>query len=155
MNYRGSMNNATLDGIYANGRTYLEHCAWLASLKGDDYRKVYTPVGHLENLVEIAYFKRALLKFSLPPDLQLRILEFIASCADGCLSAEAIAAVQPSCDTAAEILNEFNKLDPRMRRLTWRDRDMFSLYAKMNPSLLIALRLCSLNGHIPGEGVPT
>jgi hypothetical protein len=42
------VSNAITDGgIYANGRTYAEHCAWLDSLVGDEYRIVYTPIGHL------------------------------------------------------------------------------------------------------------
>jgi hypothetical protein len=49
------MSNAVTDGgIYANGRTHAEHCAWLDSLQpdSDEYRIVYMPRGHLFNLAE-------------------------------------------------------------------------------------------------------
>jgi hypothetical protein len=39
------MSNAITDGgIYANGRTHAEHCAWLDSLVGDEWRIVYMPI---------------------------------------------------------------------------------------------------------------
>ena len=38
------MTSAADSAIYHNGRTYAEHCAWLDSLVGDEYRIVYTPI---------------------------------------------------------------------------------------------------------------
>jgi hypothetical protein len=142
-------NTATDDAIYHNGRTYAEHSAWLDSLTGNEWRMVYTPSGHLQNLAYIAYFKHALLNFKLTADFQLKLLEHINSCVYGLVTAEAVAAIEPSCDVGAEMLSELNKVPRSEVSRAFREGDVFRLLAKLNPSLLRALELCQFNGSVP------
>ena len=139
------------DAIYANGKTYAEHVAWLDSLTGDDYRMVYLPGGHLFNLGEVSYWKRALLKTEMDAGLRLNILQHIGECVFGPVTAEAVAAIEPCCDTGAAMLAEIHSLDIDRQTSAFIKGDVFRLLAKLNPSLLVALRLCMLNDRVPEQ----
>jgi hypothetical protein len=145
-----SSNTATDGGIYHKGRTHAEHCAWLASLEGDELRIVYIPRGHLFNFAEISVLKRSLLTAKMTAGERLKILDCIARCIFGPVTQEAIAAIDPCCDAGAEIIREINSLPLEKRSTAFGDGDVFRLLAKLNPSLLAALRLCTL-GTVPEE----
>jgi hypothetical protein len=137
-----SSNAATNGEIYHRGRTYAEHCAWLASLDDDERRIVYMPRGHLFNLAEISVLKRCLLTSKMTAGQRLQILDCIARCIFGPVTQEAIAAIEPCCDDGAEIIREINSLPIERRSTAFNDGDIFRLLAKLNPSLLRALELC-------------
>lgn len=144
------MNSIAIDTeIYHNGRTYAEHDAWLDSLTGDEYRLVYTPIGHLASLAHIAWFKHGLLNVEMMAHERLRFLNYIACCVEGLITAEAVAAIEPSCATGAEMMLELQKVPREKRIQAFQDGDVFRLLARLNPSLLAALRLCRYNAPIP------
>ena len=144
------MSNAIADGaVYHNGRTYAEHCAWLDSLEGDDYRIVYMPTGHLFNLADVSRFKYALLNAEMTSGERLRILDGIASTIDRPVTAEAIAAIEPIDDTGRKMMKEISSLDVAEQSQAFRKGDVFRLLAKLNPSLLRALALCQWNPAVP------
>jgi hypothetical protein len=115
---------------------------------------VYTPVGHLENLAYIAYFKRALVNFKLPADLQLKMLEHINRCVFGLVTAEAVAAIEPSCDVGAEMLNELNKVPRSEFSGAFRDGDVFRLLAKLNRRCCARWSCAITISPYPREGAP-
>jgi hypothetical protein len=144
------MNAATDDtAIYANGRTYAEHCAWLDSLEGDEYRIVYMPPGHLFNLAYVAYFKHALLTMKMTAGEQMKILDGIASMVYGPVTAEAIEVIEPACATAVQMLHELHKVHITQQTRAFIDGDVFRLLTQLNPSLLRALELCRYNEPVP------
>jgi hypothetical protein len=146
------MSNAASDGgIYHNGRTYAEHCAWLDSLTGDEYRIVHTPVGHLMSLAYIAHFKYALTTLSMEAHERLRFLNYIAGCVDGPITADAVAAIEPACATAVQMLHELNKVPRGQAPRTFQDGDVFRLLSRLNPSLLRALELCQRHQPVPQQ----
>jgi hypothetical protein len=137
--------NAAIDGgIYHNGRTYVEHCAWLDSLIGHDWMMVHMPTGHLFNLAYVAYFKYALLTIRMTAAMQMKFLDAIAGMVRGPVTAEAVEVIAPACTTAVQMMNELHKVPRSEVTRTFRDADMFRLLAKLNPSLLRALELCHL-----------
>jgi hypothetical protein len=143
------MNAATDDtAIYANGRTYAEHCAWLDSLTGHDWMMVHMPGGHLFNLAHVAYFKRGLLTMKMTAGDQMKFLDGIASMAFGPVTAEAIEAIEPACDTAMQMMHELGKVHFTQQTRAFVDGDVFRLLTKLNSSLLRALELCRL-GPVP------
>lgn len=143
--------NAAVDHsqIYHNGRTFPEHCAWLDSLTGDDYPMVYMPPGCLINLAYVSYFKLALLTVEMPAAVRLRLLEAIAGMVSGSVTAEAVAAIEPACNTAVEMFHELHKVGTTQVSRAFHDGNMFSLLAKLNPSLLRALELCHRHQPAP------
>jgi hypothetical protein len=134
--------------IYTNGRTYAEHCAWLDSLTGNDWRIVHIPVGHLQSLAYIAYFKCALLTLPMTAAERMKFLDGIGSCIYGCITAEVVEAIEPACDTAVQMMHELQKVHRAERTQAFRKGDMFHLLAQLNPSLFRALELCNL-GPVP------
>lgn len=136
--------------IYHNGRTYAGHCAWLDSLVGDEYRIAHMPIGHLFNLAMASNWKRALLTIEMTADDRLKILDGIAQCVFGPVSAAAVMAIEPIDDTGAEIISEICSLPVEKQTRAFGDGDVFRLLAKLNPSLLVALRLCDI-GEIPAQ----
>jgi hypothetical protein len=134
------MNNAITDGgIYANGRTYAEHCAWIDAMSPDEKLILYSPVGNRYTLVLISEAKRALTA-ELPVELRLRFLEFLDSLPD-VWPAEIIASIAPMCDAAAEIMHEARKLGPQKAFDKCAEWDVFNAFVALNPSLLEALRM--------------
>ena len=144
------MNSIAIDtAIYHNGRTYAEHGAWLDSLTGDDYRMVHMPIGHLFSLAMVATFKSALLTLEMTTGERLKFLEGIARYVDGPITAAAVEAIEPYCATGAAMMAEINSLPIEKQTIAFQGGDVFRLLARLNPSLLAALRLCSYNGPIP------
>src|SRR5260221_7092564 len=86
-----------------------ERHAWLDSLNDDETAIVHTPVGHRWTLVVISETKRLLL-MELSAAHRLRFLEFLDHCTDTFLTTEAIAAIEPICDEAYEMVTEARKL---------------------------------------------
>ena len=142
-------NAVTHGGIYHNGRTFAEHCAWLDSLTGDEYRVVHMPIGHLMNLAMVADLKRGLVNFKLSAGDTLRFLEGISGCIYGPVTAEAIAAIEPLCDTGHAMLVEIHSLPIEKRSSAFQEGDVFRLLARLNPSLITALRLCRWHPPVP------
>jgi hypothetical protein len=145
------MSNAATDGgIYANGRTYAAHCAWLDSLVGDEYRIVHMPIGHLFNLAEISFLKYALLALEMTAGDRLKILNGIAERVHGSVTEEAVAAIEPCCEIGRKMFAEIHSLSVEKQTQAFDDGNVFRLLARLNPSLLTALRLCAL-GPIPEQ----
>ena len=144
------MSNAATDGgIYANGRTYPEHCAWLDSLVGDEYRIVFTPIGHLYSLATVSHLKYMLLNFKMTSQDRLRALEVIGMCTHGLVTKAAVAAIDPCCETGRQMFKELDSLPIEKRTQAFSDGAVFRLLAKLNPSLLRALALCEWHLAVP------
>jgi hypothetical protein len=130
------------DPIYANGRTHQQHCAWLASLDGDEKRIVHMPIGHLFSLAVVADLKRALATIRMSSTDRMRILDGIEGCIHGPVTREAVATIKPADDGSREIMHEITTLPVQGQIYAFRDGDVFRLVSRLNPSLLVALRLC-------------
>ncbi len=135
--------------IYHNGRTHAEHCAWIDSLTGDDYRMAFMPVGYLMTLAYIAHFKYALTAVPMGAHERLRFLDFIARQIDGSITAEAIAAIEPACTTAVQMLHELNEVPRAQTTRAFGEGHVFRLLTRLNPSLLRALELCIWHPPVP------
>jgi hypothetical protein len=134
------MSNAVTDGgIYANGRTYAEHCAWLDSLNDDETAIVHTPVGHRYMLVVISEAKRMLL-MDLPAEHRLKFLEHLDRRTDT-FTADVIAQIQPMCDEAYEMVKEARKLGPGKSLDILARWEVFNAFVALNPSLLTAIKM--------------
>jgi hypothetical protein len=143
--------NATAErAIYHSGRTHAEHSAWLDSLVGDDYRTVYMPIGYLFNLAEISWQKHALQDIDLPAAERLKLLDSIAACAFGPVGAQAIAAIEPMCGKGRQVFWEILSLPIEKQTRAFQAGHVFQILARLNPSLLKALRLCD-RGDVPGK----
>ena len=136
--------------IYHNGRTHAEHCAWLDSLVGDDYRMVHMPIGHLFNLAEISWQKYALQDDNLTAGVRLKILDNFAACAFGPVGEQAIAAVKPMGDKGRQIFWEILNLPGEKQTRAFGAGDVFQILARLDPSLLAALHLCNF-GPVPEQ----
>jgi hypothetical protein len=145
------MSNAAIDGgIYHNGRTHAEHVAWLDSLTGDEYRIVHTPCGYLFDLAIISELKYALLNVKMTAHERLRGLDTIARCVRNPVTEAAVAAIEPACETGRKMLREIHSLPVEKQTSAFNEGDVFRLLAKLNSSLLAALKLCTL-GTVPKE----
>jgi hypothetical protein len=133
--------------IYHNGRTHAEHCAWLDSLTGDEYRIVHMPIGHLFDLASVAYWKRAL-TVEMPASPRLTFLDAISESAYGPVTPEAVAAIEPMCGKGEAIISEIFSLPIEKQSQAFQKGDVFRLLARLNPSLLAALRLSDV-GSVP------
>lgn len=136
--------------IYHNGRTHAEHCAWLDSLVGDDYRVAHMPIGHLFNLAQISWQKHALQHVGLTAGERLKILDSIAACAFGPVGAQAISAIEPMCSESRQIFWELLSLPIEKQTQTFAAGDVFRILARLNASLLTALHLCGF-GPVPEQ----
>jgi len=136
-----------MSAIYHNGNTYDEHSAWLASLSADEALIVHSPIGYLYTLVFLSELKR-ILKSEMPTKYRLRFLEFIDSRSDE-WPPEIIAILEPMCDAGAEIMAEAHKLGKKqLDKIA--EFEVFSAFAALNPSLLVALRMReNLRGYFP------
>jgi hypothetical protein len=144
-------NTATDGGIYHNGRTYAEHCAWSDSLVGDEYRIVHMAIGHLFNLAIVSSWKRVLLTMEMSAGNRLQILDGIGECIFGPVTAEAIARIDPIDEVGQQMLSEICSLPIEKQTQAFSAGDVFRLLAKLNPSLLSALRLCKFNETAPEQ----
>jgi hypothetical protein len=141
--------NADDTAIYHNGRTYAEHCAWLASLTGDEYRIVHMPIGHLFSMAIASLLKRFLLKFSTSIEVRQRILNCLAGMAYGPVTVDAISAIEAADDTGNEIIRTITSLPKGQQVMAFGDGDVFRLVARLNPSLIKAIRLCTFHEPVP------
>jgi hypothetical protein len=135
--------------IYHNGRTYAEHSAWLDSLRGDEYRIVHMPIGHLFNIAFVSFLKQGLLTIKMTAGDRLRILDSMATVINGPVTAEAVTAIEPVDAVGSEMMREIMRLPVERQVLAFRDGDVFRLMARLNPSLLQALKLCVYHSTIP------
>jgi hypothetical protein len=137
------MSNAiTDDGIYANGRTHAEHCAWLDSLQGDEKQIVHCATGHKYTLVVFSIVKRYLAE-EMSSEYRLRFLGYLDKLADAWLTAEAVAMIEPMCDDGYEIVTEARKLGWQKAFDTFAKYEVFSAFVALNPSLMKAIRFCN------------
>ena len=122
-----------------------EHSAWLDSLSDDDRMIVFMPEGYLSELIIISQLKRALATEGATVAERMEFLEGLSGLAREPLTAEAVAAVAPACDAAIKMIHEAMTLNTNdMWRLIGRF-DVFSEFARLNPSLLAAVKLCDVN----------
>ena len=135
---------------YHNGRTHAEHCAWLDSLVGDDFRIVHTPTGHLFNLAVVSFWKRRLLAVETSAGDRLKYLNGIAECVFGPISEDAVATIEPICSKGEQIFFEIMSLPVEKQAQAFAGGDVFRILARLNPSLLVSLRSCNL-GPIPEQ----
>jgi len=119
-----------------------ERIAWLDSLNDDESVIVHVPVGHRYTIVIISEIKRMLLH-DLSAAHRLRFLEFLDSHTDMVLTAEAIAAVEPMCDEAFELVKEARKLGAAKALDVFARWEVFNAFVALNPSLLSAIKLSS------------
>jgi hypothetical protein len=137
------MSNAMTDDteIYANGRTYAEHCAWIEAMNDDESLILHCPTGHRYTLVFVSIVKM-LLAEEMPQAYRLRFLEWLDKCGDQWLSADAIAAVQPMCADGHEMVREAQKLGPRKVLDVLARCEVFNAFVALNSSLLTAIKIC-------------
>ena len=117
-----------------------ERIAWLDSLNGDESAIVHTPVGHRYTIVIISEIKRRLLQ-PLSAAHRLRFLEFLDSHTDLVLTAEAIAAIEPMCDEALEMVEEARKLGAAKALDVFARWEVFNAFVALNPSILTAIKM--------------
>jgi hypothetical protein len=140
------MSNAMTDGaIYANGRTWAEHHAWIEAMNDDEKAILHCPVGHRYTLVMISEAKRMLL-MDLSAEHRLRFLEFLDRCTD-IFAADAIAQIKPMCDEAYEMVKEARKLGARKALDVLARCEVFNAFVALNPSLLAAIKMTSGRYH--------
>jgi hypothetical protein len=131
--------------IRIRGRSEQEHRDWLGSLSkdSDEYRTVYMPIGHLFNFALVSSWKRVLLTAEMSAGDRLKFLDGIGKCVFGPVTAEAIARIEPIDKVGESILSEICSLPVEKQTQAFSSGDVFRLLAKLNPSLLRALELCT------------
>jgi hypothetical protein len=135
------MSNAVTDGgIYANGRTYAEHHAWIEAMNDDEKAILYCPVGHRWTLVVISEAKR-FLSMDISAEHRLRFLEFLDGCAGNFLTAQAISIIEPMCDEAFEMVKEARKLGAKKALDIFARWEVFNAFIALNPSLLTSIKM--------------
>jgi hypothetical protein len=103
-------NEATDGGIYLNGRTYAQHCAWIDAMSPDEKLILHCPIGDRYLLVMVSITKRWLME-KMPDQERLKLLEHLDKMTQlHWLTHEHIAAIEPMCDQAFEIAIEAAKL---------------------------------------------
>lgn len=128
--------------IYHNGRTHAEHCAWLESLTGDEYRIVHMPIGHLFSTALVSVFKHGLLTVEMTAGQRMKLLDGVASVIDGSVTAAAVAAIEPADPVGLKMMQEITRLPVDRQVCAFKDGNVFRLMAQLNPSLLTALKRC-------------
>ena len=101
----------------------------------------------------VAHFKYALIALPMAAHERLRFLNSIASCIQGPVTAAAIAAIEPACAAAVQMLHELNKVPRGQTTRAFQDGDVFRLLTRLNPSLLRALELCQWHSPVPQKRV--
>jgi hypothetical protein len=122
-----------------------ERRANLESLTEDEYRLVHMPCGHLFDMALVSYWKRVLLNTSTSSGDRLKFLQGLNESIHGPVTAEAVAVIEPCCETGNAMIAEICSLDVNKQARTFVEGDVFRLLAELNPSLLAALRLCGGN----------
>jgi hypothetical protein len=111
---------------------------------GDEHRLIHMPCGHLFNLALVSYWKRLLLNAAATTAAErLKYLEGIQESVFGPVTAEAVALIEPACDAGNAMIGEICSLDVNKQARVFVEGDVFRLLVELNPSLLVALRLCS------------
>ncbi|MCX7313807.1 MAG: hypothetical protein NTV56_19335 [Alphaproteobacteria bacterium] len=128
--------------IYHNGRTSDEHSAWLDNLKGDERLIVHAPVGHVHTILIASTVKRAL-QYSMTLRMRSDFLEGLERLIDGRVITEKVmAAIKPADDVSFAMIREADALPVFKKYEVLASVEVFGALAKLNPSLLDALRLC-------------
>lgn len=135
--------------VYQNGRTYAEHSAWLDSLRGDEYRIVHMPIGCLLDLAMASEIKWILATGKADTETAFRCLKMLSEIAEGIITAQAISAVQPICSRGRAIMKQIHALPVEKQCRAFGDGDVFRILAKLNPSLLTALQVCTWHSAVP------
>ena len=94
--------------------------------------------------------KRVLLTYKMTVGDRLKFLNGLAECVHGIVTAEAVAAIEPIENIGEQILSEICSLPVEKQTTAFGDGDVFRILARLNPSLLAALRLCTLV-NVPEE----
>ena len=128
-----------------------EHCAWLDSLSDDEWMTVHMAPGYLCNLIIISQLKCALATSGMTVGERMELLEGLSTFADKFLTDEAVAAIEPACDIAIKMIHEAMALNTNEMWHLMGRFDVFSEFAKLNPSLLTAIRLCNRNLSMPAR----
>lgn len=108
------------------------------------------PVGWRFSLLGASLGKRALATLKMTAGERLEVLERLAAIAGCGVTEAAIAAVEPADAISAKIICEAMTLDPpealgapeAAKLLS--EHDQFSALARLNPSLVTALKLCGV-----------
>jgi hypothetical protein len=137
--------------------TQEQHAAWIDGMTEDERLVVNVPVGYLCSMVIVSHIKRALVSCKMSVGLRLRMLELLNANVDLYFTEAALAAIEPACDTAVEMIHECLKVDegnPRIGKgfdllASW---EVFGHLIKLNPSLLDAIKLCG--GNTPRAAAP-
>jgi hypothetical protein len=124
------------------------HSAWLDALEGDEKEIVFAPVGWRYTLAMVATTKRALAG-DMPPAMRLQFLQHLEKMAGAGITPEAIARVEPACDVAMRVEREAHAAaGPSGMLDILAEIDVWSELARLNPSLLAALRMCGHQGAL-------
>jgi hypothetical protein len=133
-----------------------QRLAWHESWNEDERAVAHTSPGHRWGMVLASYLKRILImpEAKLTANEQIRVLEFLAGIVDTVFDSEALAAIEPACDTAMDIVRTAMGADTDRKRInesfdiltSW---EVFWHLVRLNPSLLEAVRICQRRGVPP------
>jgi hypothetical protein len=137
--------------IYSDRGTYAQHCAWLDGLSDDELMICHMPCGYRAEMVYISCLKTTLATCEMTVAARVDFLESLNSFCSECLTAEAVSAVRPACGTAMKMVQEAVKLSRGESLRIIGGFDMFLEFAKLNPSLTEAIKLCNRNGSRPAR----
>lgn len=136
--------------------TAADRAAWQDSWTADEKLAANVPCGYRYTIVLVAWTKWALISCNdMPVGDRLRMLEFINGFVDGYFTEAALAAIEPACETAVEMIRECLKVDegddPRRGKsldlmASW---EVFGHLVELNPSMLAAIKLFRTNAAQP------
>jgi hypothetical protein len=117
----------------------------------------HTPVGYRYTMVLVAWTKAMLVSCkNMPVGDRLRMLEAINGFVDDNFTEAALAAIEPACPTAVEMIQECLKVDegnPRSGKAfdLMASSEVFGHLLKLNPSMLAAIKLFRTNPARPSS----
>jgi hypothetical protein len=101
---------------------------------------------HRDLLIGFSIVKRYLAE-NIPTEFRFRFLQYFEKfegLTNGWLSADAVAMIDPICDSGYEIVQETRKLVPSKELLgVLAKQEVFIVFAALNPSLIKVIRYCS------------
>ncbi len=100
---------------------------------------VIVTTGHRYTLILISLTKMCV-QSEMPVSMRLRFLEQLNKMTDDYITDEVVAAIEPMCNEAYEIVREAQKLGPKALD-QYADMKVFSAFVAKNPSLLTAIKL--------------
>jgi hypothetical protein len=121
--------------------TQEQRIAWLDGMTADERLIVHTPVGYRYTMVFVAHVKRALVSCEMPVGARLQMLEAINGSVDSYFTAAALAAIEPACDTEAQMIEECLKIEDGKGLDLLASWEVFGHLLALNPSLLAAIKL--------------